>query len=366
MITALFFMSELALANNCTDVIKLSVEKSEIVQSEESFKKEAANFCKEYSKNTASGKSGSLNVGYGGFTLGASSAKTSANSIADKLCKSSNSSELHDNAYRNYIKTVAPAAYSSYDKCINSSTPLQIGLIGGTEKQASIKVSFNSDSVGRSGGIIVDTDNSIKCSWKNSSITSDKQLPLGNGESKILKCSRSESSKAGYIAIIDEKSADKNDKSLSLPWSAYEKGVPVSLIYSYNEAIKNFEELNKSFSGAVATFNRKDCPAGWDEVSKEWQGRYIVLSNDNQGSGELVGESLSDNENRSTGEHKHTGSIAFYGGNCKEGKCADWGGGIARQPVSTNKTLPSKKGFTVSEGTNAPYVSLIGCIKKGI
>lgn len=108
-------------ANNCADVIKLSLVSTESVQSEESFTEDAAQFCKEYSKSSSVSKSGGGNVGYGGFTLGATSAKSNANSVADRLCKSHDKSELRDNAYRTYIQAISPAAYSSYDQCIETS-----------------------------------------------------------------------------------------------------------------------------------------------------------------------------------------------------------------------------------------------------
>lgn len=272
-ISLLLIMAETSNANNCSDVLKLSAITSESVQTEESFNKEAASFCREYAKSQGSTNKAGGSVGYGGFTLGGTSAKSNSEAIAEKLCKSNNKEQLRENAYRTYIRTIAPQAYSSYNQCISSGDELRINLLGGTEKHASIRVAFNSQSVGNTAGIIVDSNDTVKCIWKNSQADIDTQLSFTNGQSKILKCNRKDSSEEGYITIVDERSSKKN-AYLNIPWSAYKVGVPVYLAQKYENAIIEIEAISKSLSGSVVAFNKKKCPEDWEPYT-DLYGRFI-------------------------------------------------------------------------------------------
>ena len=192
-VLVLYLYSAYAISSDCTDVIRLSAISSSTIQDENSFIKDASNFCKTYSKNKGGANAQSVNVGYGGFSFGGATARSSSSSLAEKLCKSSNLSELRDNAYKTYIRTIAPQAYSSYNQCIKAGNALKVSLLGGTENTASIRVAYNAQNKGLKGGITVDTDDSIKCSWKNSSTQTSEILLISNGQSKILKCKRDSS-----------------------------------------------------------------------------------------------------------------------------------------------------------------------------
>lgn len=276
-----YFYTFSAWADNCGDVLKLSLVNSKTVKNEKSFKEDASAFCDEYSKSSSKSKSGGGNVGYGGFTLGATSAKSNAESIADRLCKSSDLSELRDNAYEQYIQSIAPAAYDSYNHCKTSTQEVIVNHVSSTETVAAIRVAFNSKAEGRSSGFIVNTSPEVTCTWNNSDHPVDQRLEIINGAARLLKCERSDSSKPGFINIIDEKSTD-GASYRTLPWSAYHGGIPTQLVASYNEAYQKLELLNASFKGAVVYFNQDSCPAGWSRSPSSWGGRYIVISQQGQ------------------------------------------------------------------------------------
>ena len=358
-------LSFTARAENCTDIIKLSLVNSKTVQNEKSFEEEARAFCDEYSKSSSKSKSGGGNVGYGGFTLGATSAKSNAQAIAERLCKSSDSSKLRDNAYEQYIQSIAPEAYDSYNHCKTSGQEVLINYISSTETEASIRVGFTKVSLGRSSGFIVDTTPEINCFWNNSEHPVNQELEIVAGSSKLLKCERSDSSKQGFINIIDEKSTDSSSYR-SFPWTSYHNGIPVGLVASYNDAYQKLQQFNASLKEAVVYFNNDSCPEGWDKAPTTWGGRYVVISQENQKVGEVVGTALSVNENRATGKHIHVVPSAFRGGDCQDEGCATWGpkGGIKRNSSNTLDTLHNGDTTTVSTGTNAPYVALTGCIKN--
>lgn len=118
--------------------------------------------------------------------------------------------------------------------------------------------------------------------------------------------------------------------------------------------------------GMVSFFQKAKCPLGWSDVSAAWQGRYVVIAGNSFG--EMVGTPLSPGENRVTGDHDHSGSIAFMGGNCPvqpTGKCANWAdSGIGRVPVTIGRARALNPGETIKPGTNAPYVTLRACVKN--
>lgn len=355
-IIGIFSISQSVSANNCADVLKLSVVTKESIQSEESFKKDAANFCRAYSKSSGSSKSGGGTVGYGGFTLGASSAKSNAESIAERLCKSHEKSELQDNAYRTYLRTIAPSAYSSYDHCINSSRELQVNLLGGTEKYASIRVAFNAASSGTKAGVVVDATDSINCAWKSSEHTIDQKLPLENGQAKTLKCSRDDSSEEGFITIVDELSARK-DAYLSIPWGAYKDGLPVSLISNYNNIVQELDNLKSSLSGAVVAFNLTECPGGWSEYVKAY-GRFIRGIDNSDSPIDPDGKrNIGHTQEDMLASHEHKVQVAYGAG----GHPAAW------SMTHNNPTSGHEYSKMAKEGgkeTRPKNVSLLYCVKK--
>lgn len=116
----------------------------------------------------------------------------------------------------------------------------------------------------------------------------------------------------------------------------------------------------------VAFFGSNACPNGWADVSKAWQGRYVVISS--QSYGTQVGTALSSGENRPTGDHVHGAPVSFYGGNCPTnptGNCVRWAdAGAGRAPRDAGPAKAINADETIVPGTNAPYVTLKACVKR--
>ncbi|MBS9880928.1 hypothetical protein J4H25_25350 [Vibrio alginolyticus] len=114
-------------------------------------------------------------------------------------------------------------------------------------------------------------------------------------------------------------------------------------------------------SNTVAFFKSERCPDGWDTYS-DADGRYIVATNKSGKLGGTVGLALSNLENRPTGNHQHelkakTRVRANY---------TPGGGGDIDWYDHTYKTSNpiAQKGMSFKDGTNAPYIQLLACIKK--
>lgn len=259
--------------SGCEDVIKLSVIYGESVQSEKSFLDDASDFCKEYSEVVKSGKGVSGNLGYGGFSLGASSASTDAKSIAEKICSSRDMSKVREKAYKTYIKFISPQAYGSYDHCISNNVGIGIDVSSRTEIEASILVSYKSQDSGKEGSLLFNTDFTIECIWKNEEEIHSKKIVVTNGDQFTLSCSRKDSTRLGFINIYDSTSIGKNSRQ-NIPWAAYKDGVPVSLSNAYSREISEIKELKNSLKGAVVAFNKDICPKGFKPYEKAY-GRFV-------------------------------------------------------------------------------------------
>lgn len=156
---------------------------------------------------------------------------------------------------------------------------------------------------------------------------------------------------------------------------------------------------NDAPTGLVLYSTSGSCPSGWTEYTTG-RGRYfvgLVASGTNEGTS---GTALTDQENRPTGQHNHTGSttVTITGththtlvdpGHVHGGTAVDVGGGILSdlfqdRLTGTGGSSTNVTGITIDSvttgvtvtadtlavantgattGTNAPYVQLIACEK---
>lgn len=126
-------------------------------------------------------------------------------------------------------------------------------------------------------------------------------------------------------------------------------------------------------SGAVMYFNLAACPSGWSVMTAA-QGRYLVGLPANGILGSAVGQALTQEENRPTGDHLH--DIPIYqsvsgfavglrlqgSSNNASASNVTSGAAFIFLPPGNLKTLPVKS--FMPAGTNAPYVELLVCQKN--
>lgn len=111
-------------------------------------------------------------------------------------------------------------------------------------------------------------------------------------------------------------------------------------------------------SGLIAYFESPECPTGWRPADSV-RGRYVVGVNAPGELGGVVGSSLRDKENRATGQHKHQYVDRYNKANAAEGYLS---GGGSSGSAPFDKTTYDIAGAV--DGTNAPYIQLLACIKK--
>ena len=123
-------------------------------------------------------------------------------------------------------------------------------------------------------------------------------------------------------------------------------------------------------SGAVMFFNLASCPSGWTALSAA-QGRYLVGLNPGNGLGTVVGQALTNLENRPAGQHRHTTYMFGTPGDITQGQVVyGTGAGLGSSFIFGN-TGPVQIPYTLAPtplpqevpGTNAPYIQLLVCQK---
>ena len=257
----------IAQANNCAEVIKLSLTTSSVVQSRDQFETDAREFCSSYSRNTASGNAAGANVGYGGFTFGGTSSSTNAKAVARNVCESTDSGNMRADAYDRLIQEIAPQAYSSYDNCINqqSSVNIEIGA-GNTPSFVPVTINFVPQTAGQFAEIAVITDDTVDCGM-------DEPRRMNSAGSFIIACRREDVTRIGSINVIDQAGGGGN---LSVPWTAYTgpSGIPVNIAQQFAQATQRMNEMVSAFQGSVVAFESNACPAGFSPFEPA-QGRLI-------------------------------------------------------------------------------------------
>jgi len=261
-------------ADNCTDVLKLTSKTSNTIQKEKEFVEEASAFCDEYSKSSGSNDAEGVSVGYGGFSLGRTSANSDAKSVAKSLCKSSDVSKLRDNAYSTYLNELSPQAKSIYQTCIDAKSALKIQSVTGNAVEARIRVSFDTSNAGEKANLIVAPSSGISCVWSFPDKSTETPFVMSNGQSRYLSCKRADFSASGNIAILNDASA-ATSAEIIIPWSAYtgKNGVPIDIANQYQDSITEVNAIKAQLRGAVIAFNKK-CPQGYSRFAKA-NGRFI-------------------------------------------------------------------------------------------
>ncbi len=122
-------------------------------------------------------------------------------------------------------------------------------------------------------------------------------------------------------------------------------------------------------AGLIAFSVNGSCPTGWTEYTTA-RGRYIVGLVSGGTNGATVGTSLSNSENRATGQHTHTATTTITNPNSMTSGESPTGSGNATASFwGASNLLDWTATTTINNagsvaGTNAPYVQLIACQKS--
>ena len=237
-----------ATAEECTNVISLSKLVSTTVEDKSSFEAHAENFCKEYNKSKGTTRSSSFGASYKFLSASMGKSGASSETIASKFCSASDSTKHSDNAYRRYVETISPNAYSAYQQCLKlSKQDVKFDLSIVLPKQFSMLVSFHPKAFGATAKMAYKPSDGIECNWHEIDKT---KVVLNSGESKLLSCKREDSLSKAYVIVLRE---DGVSQSMTIPWQSYtNEGVPVDLVRNLTDGAATIAQENIELKATLA------------------------------------------------------------------------------------------------------------------
>jgi hypothetical protein len=247
---------------NCSDVLKLSMQSTNVLLSESDFLADVSSICKSEELGRNGERGGGIGIP-GVLEIGGKAATRTA--IKNTFCSESDSAAAKSNAYQLYVRSIARGAYPSYEACLRSDRSLQVEIGASTPTFVPITVSFKPQAKGEEATIAVQTDPSISCDLENPVVLNDVQ-------NVQFSCKRDVATSLGSITVTNL----TGPGSLSVPWQAFtaNDGVPVNLAAELSAATSEIQGLKASLSDAVIGFAAKECPDGFLPYMPA-QGRFL-------------------------------------------------------------------------------------------
>lgn len=237
-------------AQECESVIALSKVVATVVSDRDSVEQHAANFCNEYSRSGGKSNSASFGASYKFLSASFGSTSASMEAVASKYCSASNSYAASKDAYKQYIETISPNAYSAYEQCLRMSRQdlkFNVNTASILPHEFSMSASFVSSTGQPSAQITYSASKDVTCRWDD---TNQKTRILKTGSSAILECERANPSQRSYVTVV-RSDVGANQDTLTLPWQAYNKnGHPVDSLAALRSRIISLEtQLAKLSAG---------------------------------------------------------------------------------------------------------------------
>jgi hypothetical protein len=229
-----------AAAQECESVIALSKVVTTVVSDKETVDQHAANFCNEYRRSYGQSSSASFGASFKFLAATFGSSSASADDVASKYCSASSSNVQNKDAYRQYIETISPNAYTAYDQCLaNLKQDVKFNVNTGSvlPTEFSMSASFVSSVPKPSTKITWSASKDVTCNWDG---PNKKVRTIATANSAILECSRPKAGQRSFVTLVR---SDASQIPLTLPWQAYDaNGNPVDSMAALQSKIKNVEE----------------------------------------------------------------------------------------------------------------------------
>lgn len=240
----LFCMPGVTFAKNCESVIALSKLRNTVFSDKNEVEQHASNFCSEY--KSSSGKSSSTNFGASYEFLSASfgSSNASVEAVASKYCSASDYGKVSQNAFKQYIESIAPGGFPAYEQCLRLSENdlnFNVNTASILPNQFTLTVTFVSRTAKNTANLKFSHSDDVTCKWEE---PGNNLRTLTTGHSADAECKRDDSSKISYVTFLWE---DGTEEPLTLQWKEYDAtGKPVdSLIDLQNKVISVDAKLER-------------------------------------------------------------------------------------------------------------------------
>ena len=275
---ALCVASAASAQTDCSWVIRLSQRTTTVIQDQSAFAAQASAFCQEYAHASASNSSTSVGVSYAGVGASFGQSGGSAESLASKLCKSDNQSSSRTDAYQQYVETIAPGAYDSYNRCIalkSDSVDINIERDHVLPKYFSASVSYRAPDSNAEGLFDFTSSPGVICKWRGHDALQRGPIRLKGNEQTVLECNRASSTDASTVKIFP---TTKPDSALDFRWTSFRGDLPVDELQRLRAAVDSgvsaLDATKASLAGAVLGFAADSCPQGW-ALYEPAQGRFL-------------------------------------------------------------------------------------------
>lgn len=261
---------------DCTDIIKLSRVSISEIRNASDIDQYANQFCKEYESSKKNGTSMDASASYKFFSASYGQMSMSSEDIASKHCEATNIGKAKASSYQNYVNTIAPDAFGSYNRCVelekegisinvDRSTVLETYFNGSVNLKTSIATPLETVAFAASPD--------VTCTWDSNN---GKQVKLTAAKrTAVFTCSRTNTTKDSAVLVYVE---SRPNSQLSYKWSSYNKGLPEDILGALTEKVASayaaLEATNNSLASSVTAFARSVCPPGWDEYKPAY-GRFI-------------------------------------------------------------------------------------------
>ena len=311
---------------DCTDVVAMSKLTTSVVQTSQQIEEYARDFCNQYSSNKSNTFALQASASYKVLSASLGISSQSIDQVASSYCDATQHSNRKNDSYRQYVESIAPGAYDSYNTCIALQadnvivSPQKNTLL---PKELTISVSYASQSGNANFHMINwSASSGVSCAW---SVGNAPSIKLSPGSTNVLKCNRTDDSKKSSVTVF---ATTRAHSDVSFLWSAYTNQLPTDALAILNqqvsEAVRVNNLLTQSIASAVVPFAAGSCPAGWTEYVPAY-GRFI-RGIDRPGTTDAGGvRAIANIQEDDFKAHDHTRPGAVYdahgpkGGSCKNG-----------------------------------------------
>lgn len=226
-------------AQNCEALIGLSKVVSTVVSDKSSVEKHAENFCSEYSRSKASGGSTSFGVSYKFLSASLGRSDTSAEAVAAKYCSASNLEKAAVDAYQQYVETIAPNAYASYESCIAAGQSVRFGDATVLPEELGLSMSFVGLSTADTQATLsFVASRDVTCTWDAARAN---RVTVRAGGTAKLTCNRRDASRQSFVLI--SRVDGTQSRGFQINWRKYDKdGNVVDSVAALQARIEGVEQ----------------------------------------------------------------------------------------------------------------------------
>ncbi|MDA8457194.1 hypothetical protein M4R22_20750 [Acidovorax sp. GBBC 3334] len=205
--------------SDCSTVIALSKLSQTTVEDRKSVEAASAAFCDEYSKSVQSGKAMSASASYKFLAASYGSSSVSAEQVASRYCSMSASFSRREDAYRQYVETIAPDAYKAYESCLamqNNSVNMAVSAL--TPKTFQMVVGFAPKDENAKATLGVSGSPGVSCKWGGAGIGMGKVFTAAGTDT--LMCVRDDSRTAEFVTVVKTSGVGS---TMTVPWGAMDE-----------------------------------------------------------------------------------------------------------------------------------------------